>query len=210
MRPYLFKPATAIRVRPSKFTGTPMPKDEPLAANPPDGALIDYALPADAAGPVTLSILDAHDGPVRRFSSTDPTTVARPVQAQVRAEWVPPPVVLATTPGMHRFVWDLRYASAEPATEERPTPQGAWAPPGRYEIELNVGGKKFRQALEVKEDPRVTISQAALLREFTLTQQIEQASARASNAVTAGEPGCWRRSSRGWRSLRHRARAWCG
>ena len=46
----LFKPATAIRVRPSNFTGTPMPKDEPLAANPPDGAVIDYALPAAAAG----------------------------------------------------------------------------------------------------------------------------------------------------------------
>ena len=44
----LFKPAAAIRVRPSTFTGTPMPKDEPLAANPPDGALIDYALPAGA------------------------------------------------------------------------------------------------------------------------------------------------------------------
>ena len=179
----LFKPATAIRVRPSNFTGTPMPKDEPLAANPPDGALIDYALPADAAGAVTLSILDTHDGPVRRYSSTDPSTSPDPSKLKFAPEWVPPPVVLATTAGMHRFVWDLRYASAEPATEERPTPQGAWAPPGRYEIELNVGGKKFRQALEVKEDPRVTISQAALLREFTLTQQIEQASARASSAV---------------------------
>jgi hypothetical protein len=84
---------------------------------------------------------------------------------------------------MHRFVWDLRYPGAKPATEERPTPQGAWAPPGRYEIELNVAGKKFRRPFEVKEDPRVTISQAALLREFALTQQIEQTSARASSAL---------------------------
>ena len=37
--PTLFKPADAIRLRPSGFTGTPMPKDEPLAANPPDGAI---------------------------------------------------------------------------------------------------------------------------------------------------------------------------
>ena len=184
----LFKPATAIRMRPSNFTGTPMPKDEPLAANPPDGAMIDYALPAAASGPVTLSILDAHDGPVRRFSSTDPTQSPDPSKLKFAPEWVPPPVVLATTPGMHRFVWDLRYsspepASAKPATGARPSPQGAWAPPGRYEVELNVGGKKFRQALQVKEDPRVTISQAALLREFTLTRQIEQAAARASSAV---------------------------
>jgi len=41
----LFKPAVAWRVRPAGFTGTPFPKDEPMAANPPDGAIIDYLLP---------------------------------------------------------------------------------------------------------------------------------------------------------------------
>jgi photosystem II stability/assembly factor-like uncharacterized protein len=179
----LFKPATAIRVRPSKFTGTPMPKDEPLAANPPDGAMIDYALPAAAAGPVTLTIRDAQDNLVRRFSSTDIKKSPDPSQLKFAPEWVPPPMALSTAPGMHRFVWDLRYPGAELATAERRSPQGAWAPPGRYEIALNVAGKNFRQPLEVKEDPRVTISQAALLREFTLTQQIEQASARASSAL---------------------------
>ena len=120
---------------------------------------------------------------VRRFSSTDLKKSPDPSKLKFAPEWVPPPVVLSSQPGMHRFVWDLRYPSAEPATAERPSPQGAWAPPGRYEIELNVAGKKFRQPLEVKEDPRVTISQAALLREFTLTQQIEQASARVSSAL---------------------------
>ena len=179
----LFKPATAFRVRPSNFTGTPMPKDEPLVANPPGGAMIDYALPAAAPGPVTLSIQDALDNPVRRFSSTDIVKSPDPTKLKFAPEWVPPPVALSTTPGMHRFVWDLRYPSAHPATAERPSPPGAWAPPGRYEIELNVAGKKFRQPLEVKEDPRVNISQAALLREFALTQQIEQASARASSAL---------------------------
>ena len=179
----LFKPATAFRVRPSNFTGTPMPKDEPLVANPPDGAMIDYALPAAAPGPVTLTIQDALDNPVRRFSSTDIVKSPDPTKLKFAPEWVPAPVALSTTPGMHRFVWDLRYPSAHPATAERPSPPGAWAPPGRYEIELNVAGKKFRQPLEVKEDPRVNISQAALLREFALTQQIEQASARASSAL---------------------------
>ena len=184
----LFKPATAIRMRPSNFTGTPMPKDEPLAANPPDGAIIDYALPAAFEGPVTLTVRDARDNLVRRFSSTDVTNSPDPSKLKFAPEWVPAPRVLFTAPGMHRFVWDLRYSSGEPAmtepaTEERPSPQGAWAPPGRYEITLSVAGKKFRQPLEVKEDPRVSISQAALLREFTLTQQIERASARAASAL---------------------------
>src|SRR5208337_1443117 len=44
--PRLFQPAIAYRVRPAQFTGTPMPKDEPMAPNPPDGAVIDYVLPA--------------------------------------------------------------------------------------------------------------------------------------------------------------------
>jgi hypothetical protein len=145
--------------------------------------MIDYALPAAAPGPVTLTIRDAHDNLVRRFSSTDIKKSPDPSKLKFAAEWVPPPMVLSTTPGMHRFVWDLRYPGAKPSTAERPSPQGAWAPPGRYGIALNVAGKNFRQPLEVKEDPRVTISQAALLREFTLTQQIEQASARASSAL---------------------------
>lgn len=179
----LFKPATAIRVRPSAFTGTPMPKDEPLAANPPDGAVIDYVLPAAANGAVTLTILDAHDNPVRRFRSTDIQKIPDPSKLEFAPEWVPPPVVLSTQPGMHRFVWNLRYPSPEPATPERPAPQGAWAPPGRYEVELNVAGQSLRQPLEVKEDPRVTVSQAALLREFALTQRIEQSSARVSTAL---------------------------
>ena len=34
----LFKPADAIRLKIPPFTGTPMPKDEPTAANPPAGA----------------------------------------------------------------------------------------------------------------------------------------------------------------------------
>jgi hypothetical protein len=179
----LFKPATAIRVRPSNFTGTPMPKDEPLAANPPDGAMIDYAMPAAVEGPVTLTIRDTHANLVRRFGSADIKQSPDSSKLEFAPEWVPTPAVLSTTPGMHRFIWDLRYPSAEPATAKQPSPQGAWAPPGRYEIELNVAGRNFHQPLEVKEDPRVTISQAALLREFTLTQQIEHASARASNAL---------------------------
>ena len=52
-------------------TDTPLPPDEPAAQNPPDGAIIDYWLKADAGGPVTLEILDAAGQLVRRFSSDD-------------------------------------------------------------------------------------------------------------------------------------------
>src|SRR5206468_475730 len=41
----LFPLQTAVRVKRPQFTGTPMPKDEPLGADTPDGAMIDYTLP---------------------------------------------------------------------------------------------------------------------------------------------------------------------
>ncbi len=66
----LFKPATATRVRYSMYTDTPVPPDEPLAENPPDGAPIDYYLSRDASGPVTLEILTAAGRVVRRFRAT--------------------------------------------------------------------------------------------------------------------------------------------
>src|SRR5262249_10637647 len=52
-------------------TAPPPPPEEPLAPNPPDGAVIDFRLKADATGPVTLEILDASGKLVRRFTSTD-------------------------------------------------------------------------------------------------------------------------------------------
>ena len=45
---HLFAPAPAYRVQRDTNTDTPLPPDEPAAANPPDGALIDYYLPSAA------------------------------------------------------------------------------------------------------------------------------------------------------------------
>src|SRR5690348_5755238 len=67
----LFKPAAAYRVRTPGFTGTPMPRDEPTAENPPWGAYVDYELAAKPAKPVELSIYDASGKLVRHYSSAD-------------------------------------------------------------------------------------------------------------------------------------------
>ncbi len=184
----LFKPAAAIRARPASFTGTPMPKDEPTAANPPDGAIIDHALPPAVKGPVTLSVLDAHGQLVRRFSSTDPVIAPNPATLPIAPEWVPAPMRLSTTAGMHRFVWNLRYPPLQPATPteamEGGGDAGVWAPPGAYTVELSVAGHHYRQPLTVLPDPRVQVSDAALQREFALARQVEQAGARADAADT--------------------------
>ncbi len=49
---FLFRPQVSYRVRWNMNTDTPLPPDEPGGENPPDGAIIDYALKSDSAGPV--------------------------------------------------------------------------------------------------------------------------------------------------------------
>src|SRR5439155_24119704 len=55
---HLFKPADAINLAPGGDNGTPLPRDEPIAENPPFGAMIDFYLKANSTGPVTLEIID--------------------------------------------------------------------------------------------------------------------------------------------------------
>src|SRR5258708_16996272 len=55
---FLFHPQTAVRVRNSVNTDTPLPPDEPAAKNPPDGAVIDYWLRPGGSESLKLEILD--------------------------------------------------------------------------------------------------------------------------------------------------------
>ncbi|MDE2257266.1 MAG: hypothetical protein KGK05_05840, partial [Xanthomonadaceae bacterium] len=65
---WLFAPAPAYRVRLPEFTGTPMPKDEPMAPNPPLGAYLDYTLNTPPKSPISMDIFDANGGLVRHYS----------------------------------------------------------------------------------------------------------------------------------------------
>ena len=181
----LFKPAPAIRLRPAGFTGTPFPKDEPMAANPPNGAYIDYILPAHVQGPVTLTIRDARGRLVRRYSSAEHVSPPNPATLKYAPVWVKPPAIPSATPGMHRLVWDLHYAALEPPGTRGPQRPGVWAPPGRYTVTVSVDGLTARQPLIVKPDPRVKVSQAALVSEFHLARNVERDQLRASTAETA-------------------------
>lgn len=178
----LFKPADAFRVRRAVFTGTPKPDDEPKAPNPPEGAVIDYALPDHVKGPVTLTIFDAQHNEVRSFSSSDKPPMLDPAKLEFAPEWVPVPTPLQTTPGMHRFVWNLRYGAKGETGSRRRAKDGVWAPPGQYSVELSVDGHSYRQPLTVKPDPRVTVSVEAMQREFALANKVETAAAQASKA----------------------------
>ena len=186
----LFPPAPAYRVRPTGFTGTPMPKDEPMGANPPPGAYIDYALEGISSGAVTLTISDAHGTPVRSFSTNDKLPQPDLAKIEIAPEWIVPPESLATGAGAHRFVWDLHYAPPQPPlipddpSEEE---KGVWAPPGQYWIDLNVDGRSYRQSLTVAADPRLKLPGSAYARQFALAREVEAARVQIAAALTEAE-----------------------
>ena len=155
-------------------TDTPWPPDEPRGENPPDGAIIDYALKAAAAGPVTLEILDGKGAVVRRYSSADPVEQPDPATAAVPLYWYRPLRALPATAGMHRVTWDFRYQplpggggrgglpiAAVPFNTVAP-PNAPWAAPGQYTVKLTVDGKSYAQPLTLKLDPRVKAPALAL------------------------------------------------
>src|SRR5215210_4703920 len=157
---FLFQPADTYLLTPGNDNGTPMPRDEPLAENPPFGAVIDYYLKSDVSGPVTIEIIDPAGDVVRKYSSEDKAPPVNLETLNIPAYWVRTPESLSTAAGMHRWIWDLR-----PTPPPRPAGGGggfgggrAAAPlvlPGRYTVKLTVSGKSYTQPLIVKSDPRL-------------------------------------------------------
>ena len=182
---WLFAPARALRVRPEGFTGTPLPKDEPAAANPQAGAVIDYRLNRTPAAPVALSIYDGAGALVRRYTSDLAPPAIDPARLRSAPEWVRPPVALAATPGLHRFVWPLRLPAPPALADGDPFADGVWAPPGRYRVVLEVDGVRWSQPLELAPDPRVDLDPAAYAEQFALARRIEAERARVAAAAEA-------------------------
>lgn len=177
----LYTPSPAIRINAPGFTGTPMPKDEPIAANPPFGATIDYALATAPRTPVEVSIFDARGALVDRFSSADAVKAIDLSKIEIAPEWVVSRKPPAATAGHHRFLWDLHYARPSGITGEGAS--GVWAPPGRYTVEIDVDGRKLQRPLEVRADPRVSITQAAFEAQFALARKVETDRVRAQTIL---------------------------
>ena len=188
--PWLYHPAAAIRVDNDSFLGTPLPPEEPAAENPPNGAMIDYFLPAQAHE-VQLEIFDGQKNLVRRFSSS-----GRSVEEQIPAKYLPLPIaerwfakpmVLEKTPGMHRFVWDLTWGSSGGPTDDEDAdyhrPKGPKAVPGIYQVRLTVDGKVQTQSLTVVMDPRSPATTEVLAQQLQLGRQIFAESMEARRAL---------------------------
>jgi len=194
---HLFAPAPAYRIQRDTNTDTPLPPDEPAAANPPDGAILDYFLPA-AASTVTLEIADAQGHPVRRFTNTDkPDATEEELQKQlIPMYWIQPFRQLSAGAGMHRWVWDLHYPSPVASGHEFPiaaiphdTPRGPLGPtalPGKYTVRLTVDGKASTAALTIKMDPRVKTSALGLQNKFQAETKLASTMSATTKALREG------------------------
>ena len=164
---YLFQPADAVNVIQGGDDGTPLQKDEPQAANPPDGAILDYYLRTAASGPVTLEILDASGAVLHTFSNVagSEETGRSPFEggpggglARVSPLWIPVPPRFSAAAGAHRVVW---RPVAEP-------PRGAGGGgggffrrgpvrmlTGTFTARLTVNGQTYTRTFAVRPDPRL-------------------------------------------------------
>ncbi len=113
------------------------------AANPPDGAIVDLAVPTpsvgaagddDALPAIELAVRDAAGQTVRHLGP-------------------------APQAGLQRLLWDLRHDPAwESPSDQGRTVPGPWVLPGEYLIELRVGSTSATQRVMVRADPAVRIS----------------------------------------------------
>ncbi len=175
---HLFTPQMAYRVRRSLNTDTPIPPEEPMGQNPPDGAIINYYLKSDASE-VTLEIFDQSNKLVRRYSSNDKPEIIDEKSQAYPTYWFRPARVLPAKSGMQRWMWDLKYAPPEGFPRSYPMtaivndtpsqPVGTTVLPGEYKVKLTANGKSFTQPLTIKADPRVMTPMAGLAKMFEVS-----------------------------------------
>jgi hypothetical protein len=174
----LFRPRDAVRTRAANDEAEASPPEVPLGENPPNGAFVDYAVPAGAQGPVQIAIADARGTVVRRWSSDDAVRPTDPKEVDFPPYWIVTPQPPSVAPGMHRFVWDYHLTRDD----------GPLAPPGRYTVRLTLAGRTLTAPLTLRRDPRIRASDADLVAQASLAGAIDALVARVHAALHAAEP----------------------
>jgi photosystem II stability/assembly factor-like uncharacterized protein len=122
--------------------------------------------------PIKLEILDQKGQVVRTYPPK------RPPQDEGDEEgfgFRPPQRGLPVDAGLNRFVWDLHYEGASRVPHSPlwgGSTDGPVAVPGTYQVRLTVNGKQYAAPLEIKADPRSTVTQQDLEKQFDLLMKI--------------------------------------
>ncbi|MDT8319378.1 MAG: hypothetical protein RQ826_02500 [Xanthomonadales bacterium] len=212
---HLFTPSTAYRIRDDFVAST-----TPVGENPPPGAIIYYTLQSETQQPASLTITDQTGDVVRRFSSEGGDSPATGTAfrddrghpgSEGKLTLTEAPNTIETSgfpdvedtgaaysrstelragPGLHRFVWDLRYPGARGvpgrvAFWHRPKspPIGPLALPGEYTVSLEVDGTVLSAPLVIEADPRLAFPESELQAQFDLHIAIRDTLTEISEAV---------------------------
>jgi hypothetical protein len=173
----LYKPGNAYRVRWNMNPDTPLPPDEPVGENPPDGAIIEYYLKEKTAE-ITLDITDEKGQVIRHYSSKD--TLYTIPNVNIPLYWIRPQQILSDEAGAHRFLWDMHYQPLNLPPDypisaiyenTAPGPTSPWVMPGKYTATLTVNDKVYAQSFTVLMDPRVKTNLKDLKLQHDLSYQ---------------------------------------
>jgi len=161
---------------------TPFPREVPQAPNPPEGAIIYYSLGAKPSSDITIEVLDARGGVVRRMSSAPPRAVRETARPPMESFWLAPGRGLPANVGLNRANWDLRFDpppafahsfefNGNPGVTPM-APEGPLALTGLYTIRLTVDGSHYTQTMTLRTDPRSRVSPRALAAQHNLLMRL--------------------------------------
>jgi photosystem II stability/assembly factor-like uncharacterized protein len=169
---YLFSPESAYRLRRIVISegGTPFQPDEPQAKNAPVGATFDYFV--RGPGIVTMAVLDRRGRVLRHWSSAHPAPPVNPVPLDFVPSWLPKEKVPSSALGGHRFIWHFHVSDS----------RGPLAPPGTYVVRLTHDGRTYARTFMVLKDPRIAATDADLVAQYDLAQEIEARKAQIAAA----------------------------
>ena len=199
-QPTLFAPRPAYRFLAREEAWSEY-QSAATGSNPEDGATLHYYLPAEAAGDVTL-VVRGPDGEIVRELED-----------------------LEGAAGLHRTHWDLyeekttqvKLRTKPEESSKVRLPEEGWrrltdggrfaiyAPPGRYQVELVVGGEVAGTAsLVVLKDPGAAGTEEELARQMETLRELRALIEEAAEIVNAAE---WSRRQLGelrtvWQELR--------
>jgi flagellar hook assembly protein FlgD len=152
------------------------------------GVSIDYLL-KNAADKVTIEILDAQGQVVNVYTGMTEKSGTKPEAAPSADEEGPRRQAprVATTAGMNRFDWDMRYANAKDFTGMilwAGSTRGPMALPGNYQVRLTAGGETKSAGFTIRRNPNLaTVGDGDLQEQFTLALQIRDKVTQANEAV---------------------------
>ncbi len=121
------------------------------AANPPDGAIIDfYQASAQHKAPL-VQVFDSSGRVVRTIAGTH----------KVKGKDVPN---VSNDRGINRVVWNFRENGpvlwmGAAREEYRGPKEGARVPPGTYTVHVTLSGRVLSQTVDVRPDPRLSFTQ---------------------------------------------------